>query len=510
MNGKRCHTLQGFFCLILFSLSMTPGLFSQKVHKIDIMNADLTASDIRIGKDARKLLGNVSLRHEDAIMSCDSAYFYPSTYTVDAFSNVRIVQGDTLTLTGDRLHYDGLTRQAEVRDNVVLINQETTLVTNYLDYNRETGIAYYLGGGKITDRENILASEQGYFYTQIDEFIFKKNVKIDHPDYNIISDTLKYNTATEVAYFYGPTEIIGENSYIYCENGWYDTRTDKSLVTRNAYLIDNETRLNGDSLYYEGEIGFGRAMGNVQLVDSAQNMILSGHYGIYYKENQYAMITDSAMMIQVEDADSMFVHADTLRSMQDQEAEGSGRLLKAYYHVKIFRSDIQGMCDSLVYREADSTFHFFGSPVLWSDENQLTAGKIELLMQNKELKEMVMRDNSFIASREDSAKYNQIRGKMMNGYFINNELSKVLVSGNGQTIYYGVDNEEIIGVNKTESSDLVIYLKDNKVSRVNYIGSPKGTYYPIHLFPDEEAFLSDFSWKEEWRPLKPKDIFFWK
>ncbi|HDR68380.1 MAG TPA: organic solvent tolerance protein OstA [Bacteroidaceae bacterium] len=510
MNRAGFYISFRLFSLLLVAFSTGTNLFAQKVHTIDILNADLTASDIKISRDARKLIGNVSLRHEDAIMFCDSAYFYPATYTVDAFSNVKIIQGDTLTLTGDKLHYNGITKMAEVRNNVVLVNKETTLVTNYLDYNRETGIGYYLGGGKITDKDNILTSKQGYFYTNVDEFIFKKDVVIEHPDYNILSDTLKYNTTTEIAYFYGPTEIIGEDSYIYCEKGWYDTRVDKSLVTRNAYLIDKSTWLKGDSLYYEGGIGFGRATGNVQLIDSAQNLILSGHYGIYYKETQYAMITDSALMIQVEDADSMYVHADTLKSIQNPDIQEQSRILKAYNRVKFFRSDIQGVCDSLVYIEADSTFHFFGSPVLWSDENQLTAGKIEILMKNKELNEMYMRDNSFIASQEDSTKFNQIMGKMMTGFFKENKLSKVLVSGNGQTIYYGVDNDEIIGVNKTECSDLIIYLKENKISRVNYIANPKGTYYPIHLFSPDEAFLSDFTWNVSWRPLKPSDVFSWK
>lgn len=497
----------GLLILILFAGNQ---LIAQKVRRIDILNADLTASDIRISKDSKKLIGNVSLQHEDAIMYCDSAYFYPATYTVDAFSNVKIIQGDTLTLTGDKLHYNGITRLAEVRNNVVLVNKETTLKTDYLDYNRETGIAYYLDGGEIVDTENNLTSDQGYFYINQNEFIFKKNVKILNPDYTILSDTLKYNTDTEIAYFYGPTQIIGEESYIYCENGWYDSNVDKSLVTKNAYLIDNDTRLSGDSLYYEGETGFGRANGHVELLDTAQSLILKGNYGVYYRDTEYAMITDSALMIQIEDLDSMFIHADTLKSVANPDSGQDSRILKAYYKVKIFRVDLQGMCDSLVYIEADSTFHFFGSPVLWSDENQLTAGKIEITMADKELKEMYMKDNAFIASKEDSAKFNQIRGKNMTGYFKDNELSKIYVSGNGQTIYYGVEDNKVIGANKAECSDLIIYMRDNKVSRVNYIASPKGTYYPIDLFPAGEALLSDFKWNEEWRPLKPEDIFIWK
>lgn len=510
MNNAKIHNSLRLTGLLLLLIGAGTNIFSQKVHQIDILNSNLTASDVRIGKDATKLIGEVNLKHDDAIMFCDSAYYYPSTFSVDAFSNVRVLQGDTLTMTGDKLHYNGVTKLAEVRNNVKLVNNETILTTNYLDYNRETGIAYYLGGGEITEGDNNLTSKEGYFYINSDEFIFKKDVVIKHPDYDIFADTLKYNTDTEVAYFYGPTEIIGDSSYIYCENGWYDTKIDESLVTKNAYLKDKGTILKGDSLYYKGEIGYGRADGNVELIDSAQNLILKGNHGEYYRQSQYALITDSALMIQVDGTDSMFVHADTLRSLQNPEIEEQSRILKAYYHVKIYRRDIQAMCDSLVYVEADSIFNFFGEPVLWSDENQLTAGKIEIIMDKQVLQKMYMKDRSFIASRQDTSRYNQIRGKTMTGFFKDNQLSKIFVTGNGQTIYYGVSEEMIIGANKAECTDLIIYMKDNQVSRVNYIGSPTGTYYPIDLFPADEELLSDFKWYEEWRPLKSSDVFFWK
>lgn len=496
--------------LMLCMLLPAHVVVGQKVTMLEIINADLTAYDVRIGKDARKLIGNVRLKHEDVIMTCDSAYFYPSTGSVDAFSNVKIVQADTLTLTGDLLYYDGITRLARIRHHVKLVNRETTLLTDSLNYNRTDGVASYMGWGILTSEENRLTSGRGRYITDTEVSYFMDSVVITNPDYTIHTDSLKYDTQTEISYFSGPTEIVSDERYIYCENGWYDTRQDISYVTDHAYLEEGGRTLRGDTLYYEANEGFGRATSNVEMIDTAEHMILRGNRGIYYRDQDYAMVTDSALMIQIDEPDTMYVHADTLRSMQNPAIEDTSRILKAYYKVKIYRPDLQVMCDSLVYVEADSAFDFFGEPVLWSDENQLTANQIRVVMVNQQLHRMYLTGVAFVTSQKDSSRFDQMRGKEMTGYFTNNQLSRIVVSGNGQTIYYAVDQGAIVGVNKTACSDLIIYLKNNQISKVNYTTQPEGTYYPLELFPPDEALLADFSWLAKWRPLSWKDVFNWK
>ena len=492
----------------------TQGAFlpawGQRVTTLEILNADLTASDVRLGGDAKKLLGNVRLKHEDVIMSCDSAYFYPSTSSVDAFSHVRVQQGDTLTLTGDLAYYNGITRLARIRNHVKLVNKDITLLTDSLNYSRAVGVAYYLGGGILTQGDSRLTSGRGRYILDTEDFYFMDSVVIVDPQYTILTDSMRYNTGKEISYFNGPTVITGEDRYIYCENGWYDTKQDISYVTDNAYLEEGGRILKGDTLYYEAESGFGRAVSNVEMIDTAQHMTLKGNFGLYYRDQETAMITDRALMIQVDGPDTMYVHADTLRSMQNPDFEEESRILKAYYHVKIFRTDLQVMCDSLAYVEADSAFDFFGEPVLWSGENQLTASHIRIYMVDQQLDRMLLSGVAFVASQKDSTKFDQMRGKEMTGYFVNNKLEKILVKGNGQTIYYATDQDVIVGANKTICTDLIIFLKDNKISRVIYTTQPDGTYYPLSMFPAEEAYLSDFQWMEQWRPLRWEDIFIWK
>ena len=482
----------------------------QRVTSLEIMNAELTAYDIKIGKDARKLVGDVKVKHEDVIMYCDSAYFYPSTSSVDAFSNVKVIQGDTLTLTGDRVQYNGITRLARVRNNVKLVNNEIVLLTDSLNYYRDEEIATYMGGGILTQEDNRLTSGRGKFFVDTEIFHFMDSVVITNPQYTIYTDSLKYDTQLEISYFYGPTEIINDERYIYCEKGWYDTKSEISFVTDNAYLEEEGRTLKGDTLYYESATGFGRANSNVELIDTAENMILKGNYGLYYSDQDYALVTDSALMIQVDGTDTMYVHADTLRSLQNPDTLVDSRILKAYYKVKIYRTDIQVMCDSLIYIEADSTFDFFGEPVLWSDENQLTASHIRVLMVDQHLHRMDLTGVAFVTSQKDSVKFDQMRGKEMTGYFTNNKLSRIFVKGNGQTIYYAEDRDVIVGVNKTECTDLIIYLKNNKITKVNYMTKPNGTYYPLELLPPEASRLSDFKWVSEWRPMNYLDVFRWK
>ncbi len=340
------------YMLLICTLPLSPLLLAQKVTRLEIMNAEVTAYDIKLGKDARKLIGNVQLKHEDVIMSCDSAYFYASSGSVDAFSRVKVIQGDTLTLTGDLAHYDGQTKLARVRNNVRLVNKDLTLDTDTLNYYRTEGIATYRGGGILKQEDSRLTSGRGRFLMDTEIFYFMDSVKIENPEYRINTDSLKYDSQTEISYFSGPTEIFNDQRYIYCENGWHDMQNDVSFVTDRAFLEENGRILSGDTIYYDAEAGFGRARSNVVMVDTLEGMTLKGNFGLYYSEGETAMVTDSALMIQIDGTDTMYVHADTLRSMQSTDSTGTGRVIKAYYKVKIYRPDLQVMCDSLIYIES--------------------------------------------------------------------------------------------------------------------------------------------------------------
>jgi len=493
--------------LVLSLFFFMPSVLSQQIRKIDILNADITEFDNSLGYQASRLSGNVRFQHEDMLMSCDSAHYYPETNTLDAFSKVHIWREDTLQLFGNFLRYTGDNRVAAIRGDVKLIDKETTLTTEFIDYDLNNDLGYYRDGGNIINGNNNLSSVFGYYYAKEKMFFFKDSVVVTNPDYVMRSDTLKYNTYSEIAYFVGPTQIISDENIIYCENGWYDTRLNISRFSRNASLTTAERKLSGDSLYYERETGFGMAVNNVELNDTVQHMILRGNHALYNEKTGYAMLTDKALMIRIDKKDSLFVHADTLLAIEDTIPDF--RIIKAYYHVKIFRHDMQGKCDSLVYADSDSAFRFFGEPVLWSEENQLTAEYITVFTSERKLSKIIMDNTAFIVSMEDTGKFNQVKGRDMYGYFENNELVRIDVNGNGETLYYARDRDDLIGANKAAGSNMVIFLKDRKFDRILFVTQPDAKFYPLEKLPENEKYFQNFKWYGAFRPLKKEDIFWW-
>jgi lipopolysaccharide export system protein LptA len=354
------------------------------------------------------------------------------------------------------------------------------------------------------NQENHLESIIGYYYTRQDLFDFQDSVIVVNPDYTIYSDRMKYNTETRISYFNGPTEIISDSSYIYCERGWYNTETDISQLNQNALVRNTKQTIRGDSLYYEKQTGYGRAIKNVEIEDHEQDILLRGNRAVYYEETEYARLTEQALFIQVAELDSLFLHADTLLSEVDT---GGSKFVKAFYGVRIYRTNLQGKCDSMVYNTTDSIIKLYKEPILWSDENQISANYIEIHTENQQAKTMYLNGASFIVSMEDTSMFNQIKGKNMVCHFRNNEIYKIDVYGNGQTIYYPVDKDGVIGANKTVCSDLTIFLKNGKVDALSFFKNPDSVLHPLDKAPLEELILSGFAWYEDLRPKNKEDIF---
>jgi hypothetical protein len=492
-----------FFIFLVFGLLDLSCLQAQVPRQVE-QTADYMEFDKNIGGGAYRLIHNVKFTHEGALMYCDSAYFYSATNSLDAFSRVHINQADTMNLYGDFLHYDGNTRIAQVRRNVRLIGRNTQLTTSELDFDLGRNVGYYTRHADIVSGEDHLSSRQGYYYSQQQMYYFRDSVVLRNPDYTMYSDTLHYNTATSVAYFFGPTEIIGDSSYIYCEDGWYNTESNKSMLKEKALVKNKKQTIQGDSLYYERETGYGEGFSRIILLDEEQNIILKGNHAFINQNEDRALLTDSAVFIYITPEDSFYVHADTLRTLPDS---AGNRQLKAYFNVRVFKSDLQGVCDSMYYSTVDSILKLFYKPVLWSGLNQLTSEYIEIWTRNRQIDQLHMQRLAFIVNQEDSARFNQIRGKSMIGYFRDNQLYKIVTKGNGQTVYYAKDKNQLVGVNLAQSTDLTIWLKNNKPDRISFNVKPSGTLYPLDLAPKEELILKDFQWLDALRPKNRDDIF---
>jgi len=479
-------------------------------RRIDLKHADdgYVMRDRHTGKDWQRLIGNVELQHKEITMKCDSAHLFPDRNQVTAFSRIHIEQGDTLDIYGDHLEYDGGTSIAVLTGNVELVDKETHLFTKKVIYDVNNEIAQYTDSGRIINGDNTLTSIIGIYYVNQTLFHFKDSVKIVNPDYVMTADTMDYNTETETAFFTGPSEMKGDSIYLYCEKGWYDTKNSQTRIWKNA-LIDNKQQIiTGDSLFYNDSTGYGESFRNTIIADTNNKIIVTGNYAWYFKRPERFMVTDSARFIQINRDDSLFLHADTISAITVADSTPGGyRLMRAYYGCRVFSEDLQAKCDSLSYSFQDSVIRLYVNPVLWSEENQLTSDSMAIFTKNRQAERMELYNSAFVVSQVDTLRFNQLKGRSLTGYFKNNKLYKINIEGNGESIYYLIDGNELVGRNNTRCARIEIFVKDGKITEIYEYQSPEGTIDPPSTSPGQNPKLQDFNWYDALRPKHKLDIF---
>jgi len=469
-------------------------------------NTESLAYDQFINPDMKILKGNVRFKHDNTLLYCDSAYFYEKANSIDAFSNVRIVQGDTMTVYGDFLFYDGNIKLAKLRRNVKMVNNKTTLTTDSLNYDRISSLAYYYTGGKIVDPQNTLKSVWGQYNTITNDAIFRNKVVLTNKNYVMNSDTLIYNTNSSFANIVGPTKIVYQNETdILSNKGWYNTKAEQMmLLDRSIIKHKDGNTITGDTVFYDKIKKQGEAFMNVIMVDSTQKSTLTGNYVFYDEIADAGFATDSAMLLDWSSKDSMWIHADTLKTFKDSIYNGA----TGYANVRIFRNDVQGICDTLYYSARDSVINLHGEPVLWSDNNQLSGEQIKAYTRNKKVDRIHLIKAAMAIQREDSISYNQLSGKEIIAHMDSSQLRKVNVNGNAETIFYPRDDKDstLVGLNKTESSFVTMHIKNKKMERIVMTSASSGIMYPIGQLKGGDTFLKNFFWLEKERPLTSSDV----
>ena len=454
------------------------------------------------------------LRADKVYMYCDSAYYYDKINSFEAFSNVRMEQGDTLFLYGDRLYYDGLTQIAQMRMNVRMENRTTTLLTDSLNYDRIFNLGYFFDGGTMMDDQNVLTSEWGEYSPSTKMSVFYYNVKLENPQFTMLSDTLKYSTLTKVANIVGPSDIYSDNNYIYSESGYYDTQTGKADLYQRSVLTSDSKQLTGDSLFYDRNTGIGEAFSNIVMTDTLNKNMMLGDYGYYNEKLKSAFVTKNAVAIDYSQGDSLFLHADTL-SMNTfhLDTDSMYREVKAYHKVRFYRTDVQGVADSLVFSSKDSCLIMYKDPVLWNENQQLLGEQINIYMNDSTIDwaHIINQALSVEQIPVDTTLFNQISGKEIKAYFEDGLMEKVEVIGSVRLVYYPMDSDSLlIGMNVSETSQLDIYLENQQLERMVMSPKSNGTLYPMSQIPLEKSHLDNFVWFDYIRPLNKKDIFNWR
>lgn len=490
-----------------------------------LLNADVIRFEEYINPDAQRLIGNVVFRHDSMYMYCDSALFFQKQNSFNAYHNVRAEQGDTLFLYGDSLFYDGNTRLLRVRDNVRLENRTMILLTDSLNYDRNTGLGWFFDGGTLLDEESTLISEYGQFDTNTKMAVFIDGVSLESPDYTLTSDTLHYNTDSHIAFLTCPTTIVNEDNVINTSRGRFNTQTNSAVLLDRSVVEQSsgDNRMTGDSIIYGKENGEMESFGDVIINNYKDKIDVHGDYVYYNQNNDSAVVTGRALLVEYSAGDSLFVHADTFRlvtfyynrcdSLGDCELTDSvvERQVRGFHKVRAYRPDLQMVADSMLFTTVDSSLTLFHDPIVWSEDQQVLGEKIVFYMNDSTIDWAHVIGQALFVQMNDSVHYNQITGREMKAYFKNGELDKADVIGNVQAVFYPLDEDSaMIGMNTTEASNLTVYFRMRAVDRIVVRSHSNGIMYPMEKIDEKKMFLLNFQWFDRIRPIDADDVFYWR
>ena len=470
----------------------------------------------------------VHLYHEGALIKSDVSYFYPKKKFFKANGEVVFTQGDTLKMTCDQIEYDGSSKLVKAWGKVVLERPDMNLKTDTLYLDRANSKAFYNSFGTIVDEKRKLTSIRGIYFIDEKKYRFISKVKIDDPEYELKSQQLDYFTESDKAYFYGKTTIVGEKYDIYCEKGAYDTKLQKGNFQENAVIFYDNKEIRGDSLYFENEKNYAAATNNISITDTLNKSVINGHYGEIFKAKDSAIITRRALAINIVDQDSLYIHADTLIATGPTEK----RILRGYYDVRVFKTDLSGKSDSLHLDQSTGLIKLHKlplsrkenqilttsqksakNPILWFGKSQMSGDQIFLTsdMKTKKLDSLKILGNSWIIEKDSISEtgYNQIKGGLLDGLFKEGKLREIEVSKNTEVIYYMYSDEdnELIGINKTTCSRLKMVKRNNQIEEISFFVSPVGNLFPDKDLPLNERKLEGFIWRENERPISILELF---
>ena len=498
----------------------------QPPKKIRVEYAGFTLRDSLTGENVTTFVRDNSQQihviHEGIDMFCDKAIYYQQEDFIEAFGNVRMKQGDTISMSAAYSEYSGKTQLAFASGDVVLTEPQSRLTTDTLWFDRIKQQAYYKSFGTVVrDTSGTITSQVGRYYMDNKKYQFVNQVKLVNPDYTIDSDRLDFYTESGHAYLYGPTWIRGDESTIYCERGFYDTKLDKGYFVKESKINYENREVEGDSMYFDRTRNFASATNNIKVTDTINNSVIRGHYAEVFREKDSVFITKKALAITVQENDSLYIHSDTMMVTGPPEH----RITRAYYNAKIYKSDLSGKADSihadqksgltqLINLERFSIGDKFSGkryPVIWNMKNQMTGDSIHLIsnVETEQMDSLKVFNNAFLISEDTlGTGYNQTKGQRLIGLFKDNELYQVDIIKNAEVIYYvRNDTQELVGINKLKSGNILLKISDNTVEEIRPYNQPEGKLYPESEFPENARLFRGFNWREEERPKSVDDLF---
>lgn len=481
-------------------------------EKVHIDHADNMEYNDFLFPGAHRLSGNVKFTHGTFDMYCDSAIYYSNSNSFEAVGSVRIQQGDTLTLVGDSLYYDGENMIAYMRYNVELMHHDRKLTTDSLDYDRLLSKGYFFEGGTLVDVPNTLTSDFGEYFTNTREANFFYSVTLNGPNYTVYSDTLKYDTNTKWAKVIGPSNIHNGKNRIYTELGYYNTNLELAKLFHRSIMTGNGRVMTGDSVVYNKQTGDVYAYNKIIYNDHTNKNILKGNYVWYNELTGEALCYDDAVVIDYSAGpDTLFMHADTIKMTTfNLDTDSVSRLVEGFYHVRAYRKDVQAVCDSLSFNSASRLLSLYTDPIVWSDNRQILGEQIDVYFNNESVDSVYINRQALLVEQVDSAHFNQVSGHQMRAYFKDGNMHENFAEGNVRVIQFPLEKDSLVLYQLyMETAKLKMSLEQRKLQRI-WTPASSGLFYGIGMAPREHSVLENFTWFDYIRPLHKDDIFEWR
>lgn len=482
--------------------------------------------------------GNVQFTKGPMIMKCDSAHFFPATESFDAFGNIKMEQGDTLFIYADELNYRAPERMAflyaDAGKKVVMINRDVTLETDEFTYDMNTEVGYYTTGGVLYDSQNRLTSLEGEYIPSTKDANFYIDVHLTslgkQDTLVIFSDSLFYNTNTHIAKLNSPSEILNKRGVIYTSDGLYDTDLDTAALYRQSHVHSPEGRdLTADTIYYDRVSGIGRCFGNMLMTDSARQASLFADYGFFNQATDSAYATGRLLIKEYSQGDTLYLHGrqvnayrvlDSIQHPEIPEDTVAGtpavpawvqvdtnNVADVWPRVRFYRSDMQGLCDSMRVTARDTTLRMYIHPIVWSQEKQVFGDIIELHMNDSTIDEARLPSFGFIAQQIVDDYYNQISGKELIAKFENGEMRQLDINGNVEIMLYPEENDSTVNkMVQAQSSFLVAKFKGQTTEYIKMWPETTGQAIPLFLMRRSQLFLPKFKLYKGVRPVSPSDV----
>lgn len=479
------------------------------------------------------LVGNVALKQEGTIFYADSAVYNRKEKFVEAFKNVHINDRDSIHAYSDYLLYHTNTKIAYLKKNVKLTDGKSNLFTEELQYDVNPRVGVYRKGGRVVNGTSVLTSDEGTYYADLKDFYFKEDVKLVDPQYNLESDSLLYNTNTEVATFISETYIEDSaKRTILTSEGFYDLKNKYASFGRRPVIHDGPMVIIANQVDTDDRTGMSVLTGNAIFRDTAEGVSVLANSIVSNRNTGTMIATQKPLMVITQDKDSTFIAADTLYSGRLSELpvitdsltadslnvqvvtkdtvanDSTDRFFRAYHNVRIFSDSLQAVSDSLFYSGKDSIFRLFTDPVVWSGNSQVTGDTIYMYTKNKKPHQLYVFENGLMVNKTGIDMYNQIKGNRLYGYFTEGEIDNIRAKGNAESIYYAKDQEDkLIGINKASSDIIDMRFKNKELNKVVFISAVTGRMLPYREATEEDRQLRSFKWHEKRRPKSKFELF---